>query len=180
MEVIMTRAIETEISALDIQLERDEFMRDLLRYLSGTLEDVVGVDEASGFIAIVGQNMGEKINHDYCKALQVANLDLEQVAAVMVDFKRRIKGDYQLVSKDTDKIVLQSTSCPFAEKVIGRPSLCMMTSNVFGTIAAENLGYAKVNLVKTIARGDAGCRIEIHLQHNDEADSAPGIEYYKG
>lgn len=176
----MTQTTETEISALDIPLERDEFMRDLLRHLTGTLQDVVGVDEASGFIAIVGQNMGEQINQSYCEALRVPSLNLEQVAAVMVDLKQRIKSDYKVVSKNTDKIVLQSTSCPFAEKVIGRPSLCMMTSNVFGTIAAENLGYAKVNLVKTIAQGDAGCRIEIHLQHNDEADSASGIEYYKG
>jgi len=138
------------------------------------------LDEASGFISIVGQNMGEKINQDYCNALEVSNLSLEQVAAVMVDLKRRIKSDYQLVSVNTNKIVLQSTSCPFAEKIIGRPSLCMMTSNVFGTIAAENLGYAKVNLVETIAQGDAGCRIEIHLQHNDETDTPLGIEYYKG
>lgn len=176
----MPQATETEISTLDISLERDEFMRDLLRHLTGVLQDVVGLDEASGFIAIVGQNMGEQINQNYCNALEVSSLSLDQVAAVMVDLKQRIKSDYQLVSANTEKIVLQSTSCPFAEKVIGRPSLCMMTSNMFGTIAAENLGYAKVNLAETIAQGDARCRIEIYLQHNDEADSASGIEYYKG
>jgi len=176
----VTQATETEISALDIPLERDAFMRELLRNLAGTLQDVVGLDEASGFIAIVGQSMGEQINQDYCKALRVSNLNLEQVAAVIVDLKKRIKSDYQIVSQNTDKIVVQCTICPFAEKVIGRPSLCMMTSNVFGTIAAENLGYAKVNLTKTIAQGDDACRVEIHLQHNEETDNAPGIEYYKG
>ena len=98
----------------------------------------------------------------------------------MVDFKQRIKGDFRLVSEDSEKIILESTSCPFAEKVVGRPSLCMMTSNVFGTIAAENLGYAKVHLAQTIAQGDAGCRIEIYLKHSDEAEAASGNEYYKG
>ena len=34
--------------------------------------------------------------------------------------------------------------------------MCMMTSNVFGHIAAENVGYAKVELQETIARGDKG------------------------
>jgi hypothetical protein len=29
----------------------------------------------------------------------------------------------------------------------------MMTSNVFGAIAAENLGYGKVELRETIAKG---------------------------
>lgn len=39
------------------------------------------------------------------------------------------------------------------EKVLGRESMCMMTSNVFGYIAAQNTGYAKVELQETIARG---------------------------
>ena len=51
---------------------------------------------------------------------------------------------------------------PFAEKVVGRPALCMMTSNVFGSIAAENLGYAKVVLEQAIARGDSGCRVVVY------------------
>ena len=32
--------------------------------------------------------------------------------------------------------------------------MCIMTSNVFGAIAAEHLGYAKVELQKTIPKGD--------------------------
>jgi CheY-like chemotaxis protein len=53
--------------------------------------------------------------------------------------------------------VLGNRACPLAEKVVGRPR--MMTSNVFGGIAAENLGYAKVVLEQAIARGDSGCRV---------------------
>ena len=52
--------------------------------------------------------------------------------------------------------MLGNRQCPFAEKVIGRPSMCMMTSNVFGHIAADNLGYSKVELRETIADGRAG------------------------
>ncbi len=176
----MSQSINTDISELNVALERDEFMRELLRHLSGTLQDVIGVEEASGFISIVGQKMGDDINQSYRQALNVSSLNREQVAAVLVDLKQRIKGNFSLVSEDAEKIVVQTTSCPFAEKVIGRPSLCMVTSNVFGTVAAENLGYAKVHLAKTIAMGDAGCLIEIYLQHSDEAEAAQGNEYYKG
>lgn len=176
----MPQSTGTDFSALNVTLERDDFMRELLHHLSGTLQDVVGMDEASGFVSIVGQRMGDDINQRYCRALDVSKLNREQVAAVMVDLKRRIKGGFSLVSEGAEKIVVQTTSCPFAEKVVGRPSLCMMTSNVFGIIAAENLGYAKVHLVKTIAQGDARCLVEIHLQHSDEAESAIGNEYYKG
>jgi hypothetical protein len=96
---------------------------------------------------------------------------------VLVDLKRRIQGQFFIVEESEEKIVLGNRVCPFAEKVIGRPAMCMMTSNVFGSIAAENLGYAKVVLEETIARGSAGCRVIVYLQPTREAQQAVGREY---
>ena len=70
--------------------------------------------------------------------------------------------------------------CPFADKVLDRPALCMMTSNVFGSIAAENLGYSKVELRKTIARGDGECRVVVYLRQTSQSEAADGREYVKG
>ena len=130
----------TSVAGADIGLERDVFLRTLLRHLAGTLEEVVGLQEASGFISVVGQRMGEEMNASYRKALALPRLSREQVADVLVDLKARIQGDFFIIEQDDEKIVLGNRACPFAEKVIGRPSMCMMTSNVFGAIAAENLG----------------------------------------
>lgn len=47
------------IEALDIPLDRDRFIRNLIRELAGTLEDVIGLKDAEGFIAAVGQTIGE-------------------------------------------------------------------------------------------------------------------------
>src|SRR5690242_13074884 len=130
------------IGELPLGWERDIFLRSLIRELAGTLEDVVGLREASGYISVVGGRIGQQIDNDYRAALSVQRLSREQVAAVLVDLKRRIQGDFFIVEESDDKIVLGNRACPFAEKVIGRPSMCMMTSNVFGQIAARNLGYA--------------------------------------
>ena len=170
--------MSTIISELDVGLERDVFLRNLLRQLSGTLEEVVGFDEAAGFISIVGQQIGDWINEAYQGAMQQDNLSQEQVIEVLIDLKRRIKGDFYLESVEKDKIVLGNNCCPFEDKVVGRNSLCMMTSNVFGTISAENLGYAKVCLHETIAKGDKGCKIVVHLEDNEEARADPGNEYF--
>ncbi|HYZ37974.1 MAG TPA: methanogen output domain 1-containing protein [Pseudonocardiaceae bacterium] len=43
------------------------------------------------------------------------------------------------------------------------PSLCLMTSAVFGGIAARNAEQAAVSLEERIAVGDPGCRVVIHL-----------------
>jgi hypothetical protein len=56
----------------------------------------------------------------------------------------------------------------------------MMTSNVFGVITAENLGYAKVAIEEAIARGDPGCRVVVYLKPTEEAKAAAGREYYQG
>lgn len=167
------------LSELAIPLERDVFLRTLLRHLAGTLQKVVGLEEASGFISVVGQEMGDEINRSYKDALAVSSLTRGQVADVLVDLKRRIQGDFYVIEQNDDKIVVGNRACPFAEKVLGRPALCMMTSNVFGSIAADNLGYAKVTIEQAIARGDAGCRVIVYLKPTPEADAAQGREYFK-
>jgi predicted ArsR family transcriptional regulator len=174
-----TSVSNSQFDTLDIPLERDIFLRTLIRQLSGTLQDVIGLEEASGFISVVGQTMGHQIDQDYKAALQVSQLSREQVADVLVDLKRRIQGDFYIIEADEEKIVLGNRVCPFAEKVNERPSMCMMTSNVFGSIAAENLGYAKVELQETIARGDSGCRVVVYLQMTEDAEDAVGREYFK-
>jgi predicted ArsR family transcriptional regulator len=167
------------VAQAEIPLERDVFLRTLIRHLAGTLQDVVGLKEASGFVSVVGQKVGEEINEAYKGALKVSELSRSQVADVLVDLKRRIQGDFYIIEQDDEKIVLGNRKCPFAEKVLGRPSMCMMTSNVFGTIAAENLGYGKVALEKTIAEGHGECRVVVYLKPTDRAQSAPGREYYR-
>ncbi|HSJ24564.1 MAG TPA: methanogen output domain 1-containing protein [Longimicrobiales bacterium] len=171
-------AQRTGVQEADVPLERDVFLRTLIRELSGTLQDVVGLEEAAGFVSVVGQTMGRDIDRSYREALSVERLDEAQVADVLVDLKRRIRGDFYVIEHTPERIVLGNRACPFAEKVIGRPAMCMMTSNVFGAITADNLGYAKVVIEEAIALGDPGCRVVVHLQPTPEADAADGREYF--
>lgn len=168
------------IKDLNIPLERDSFLRTLIRELSGLLEDMVGVEETAGFISVVGQNIGTQINHMYREEMETPKLNREQVAEVLADLKQRINGNFVIEEQDDEKIVFHSTVCPFAEKVKDRPSLCMMTSNVFGVITSDNLGYAKVELEKTIARGDSACRVVVYLNADSScAQAAEGREYFE-
>lgn len=50
----------TSLPMLDIPLDRDEFLGNLLRHLSGALVDVVALEEAAGFISLVGHEIGEQ------------------------------------------------------------------------------------------------------------------------
>ncbi len=175
-----TRHDIDDLKKLELPLERDWFMRNLIRELSGLLEEMVGLEETAGFISVVGQHIGSQINQLYRKEMNIPKLDREQVAEVLTDLKRRIKGDFEVIEQDDNKIVLVNKRCPFGEKIKDRPSLCMITSNVFGVITADNLGYAKVDLEKAIARGDPGCRVVVYLDpESEQAQAAKGREYFE-
>lgn len=170
----------------DPGLDRDVFLRTLVRELAGSLEETVGLEDASGYISVVGRRIGAWLDRAYREELGVDVLDRDQIAAVHVDLKRRIHGTFEQVTPDpadpadpADPGVLEYTNsrCPFEDAVLGRESMCMMTSNVFGLIAAENLGYARVELAQTIARGDGRCHVLVHLE---PSPGAPGQEYFRG
>lgn len=168
---------ETSIKSASVPLERDLFLRSLLRELAGTLEDIVGLEEASGYISIVGGAIGDQIDSAYKRAIHVDSLSRDQVRDVLVDLKARIQGDFYVIEENEEHIVFGNRRCPFGDYVEGRPSLCMMTSNVFGAIAAENLGYAHVAIEESIAQGHPGCKVVVSLKASDPKTG--GREYFK-
>jgi len=167
-----------DVQSAEIGLERDVFLRTLLRELAGTLEEVVGVDEAAGYISVVGGVIGEQIGSAYRNALSVDRLTRDQVRDVLVDLKHRIQGDFYVIEEQEDRLVLGNRQCPFGRHVVGRPSLCMMTSNVFGSIVAQNLGYARVAVEKAIAAGDRECRVVVQFRPGDSVE-ANAREYFR-
>ena len=96
---------DRQVEDAQIPLERDGFLRALLRELTGTLEEVVGLEEASGYISVVGGSIGEQIGREYRNALALDRLDREQVGKVLVDLKRRIQGDFYVIEEREDRIV---------------------------------------------------------------------------
>lgn len=169
-----------EFYKLPIPLDRDRFVRDLLRAMTDSVERAVGPERAAEMVAEIGAHTGEQLNVYYRAALKTLNLTRKEVAATMVDLKRRINGDFYVIEEDDEKIVLGNRACPFGAKVKDRPALCMMTSSVFGTVASHNVGYAKVELRETIAKHAPECRIVVYLKPGPEAEAAPGREYARG
>jgi predicted ArsR family transcriptional regulator len=162
-----------------VDLDKEKFLIDLIRGLSGTLQDLIGLEEASGMISVVGSTIGKNLNDQYRQEFNTSTLNIDQICHALVDLKKRIDGGFRVQEVTKDSIVLVNSACPFGKAVIGRKSMCMMTSNVFGKITAENLGYARVELEETIAQGDAGCRVVIRLTPSDTLDEIDGREYFR-
>lgn len=164
---------------LDIPLNRDLFFRTMIRSFAKSLENTVGMEEAEGYVSLVGSEVGNWIEDQYREAAGKDSFTPQEVAELLVDLKRRIGGDFYIKSVDDEKIVLGNRECPFGQLAEGRPSLCHMTSNVFGRITANQLGYARIDLPKTIARGHDGCLIVIHLDSDGRDEGEVDQEFFR-
>ena len=158
----------------DIPLDKKSFLLSMLANLTSSLENVVGLEEAEGFFSIVGATIGEDLSKEYRKVFGRNSLTTQEIANVLVDLKRRIDGGFSMERITDETIILVNDRCPFGDKALGRKSLCMMTSNVFGSIASDAAGQANVELRETIASGSPRCRVVVYLNQLE----APGLQYF--
>lgn len=156
------------------ELNQTGFYREMIASLTSALERVVGYADAEGYLALVGSEMGQDLYAAYCSDAGLSDLPAEKIAEVLVDLKTHIDGGFSIDSIEDGKITLVNSRCPFGEKALGRRSLCMMTSSVFGTISSQAAGQANVEIQKSIAAGDTCCRVVVYLNQPE----APGKRYF--
>jgi predicted ArsR family transcriptional regulator len=156
-------------------LNQPDFFANVLGDLAELLETIIGLQDAEGFISTVGGHIGKEISGLY--PADPGSADPEQLAKILLDLKKRIGGNFEVVSADNTQVVMRAQRCPFGDKVKGRPSLCMMTTNVFGRVVADRNGYAHVKIDKSIARGDHNCHVVVALQI-DENTPTSGSEFF--
>lgn len=143
---------------------REAFLRALVVEQSRTAEEVHGPHTAEEMVAHVGATVGGQMEAEYRRATGARNaLTNQQIADCYVRLKAAIGGGFYIVEVTEDRIVLGNTRCPFGDAVQQAPSLCRMTSSVFGGIAARARGEAVVQLDERIAVGDPGCRVTVWL-----------------
>lgn len=144
---------------------RESFLRALVVQLAQTLERDHGPDVAEAAVAQVGADVGGQMEDEFRAARQiVGRLTPEQMAECYVRLKHAIDGGFYVIEASGERIVLGNTRCPFGDAVRAAPSLCRMTSSVFGGIAARNGdNHVSVLLEERIAVGDPGCRVVVDL-----------------
>ena len=158
---------------------KESFLRALVVQLAQTLEFDHGPDAAERAVAQVGADVGGQMEEEFRRAEQVVGrMTPEQMGHCYTRLKHAIDGGFYVIEASEDRVVLGTTRCPFGDVVRRAPSLCRMTSSVFGGIAARNNdGPVTVLLEERIAVGDPGCRVVVHLRDDGSGGSAFGHRY---
>ena len=158
---------------------RESFLRALVVQLAHSLELQHGPEAAAAAVAQVGIDIGGQMEAEFRAAeAVVGRMTPEQMGRCFVRLKHAIEGGFFVIEADEHRIVLGNTRCPFGDVVQRAPSLCRMTSSVFGGIAARNGDHgASVLLEERIAVGDPGCRVVVLLDEPPEASRAHAHRY---
>ncbi len=145
---------------------KESFLRALVVQLARAIELSAGPDLAAAAVAQVGIDVGGQMEEEFRVAQSiVGRLTPDQLAHCYVRLKHAIDGGFYVLEATHERIVLGNRRCPFGDVVQLAPSLCRMTSSVFGGIAARNNDEgAAVLLEERIAVGDPGCRVVVYLR----------------
>lgn len=159
--------------------DKESFLRALVVQLAQAVEFEHGPDAADAVVAQVGADVGGQMEEEFRAAEQVTGqMTAEQMAHCYVRLKHAIDGGFYVIEANEKRIVLGNRRCPFGDVVRLAPSLCRMTSSVFGGIAARNTGHgASVLLEERIAVGDPGCRVVVYLQEPSPSERPLVHEY---
>lgn len=157
---------------------RESFLRALVVQLAQATALVAGPSLSESLVTQVGSDVGEQMEAAYRMAHDiVGDMTVDEIASLYVGLKHAIDGEFFVIEASEERIVLGNHRCPFGEAVRLAPSLCRMTSSVFGGIAHRNRGAAAVDLEERIALGDPQCRVTVWL-HRPPDDRAPFLHRY--
>ncbi len=158
---------------------REAFLRALVVQLARTVESEHGPVAAEAAVAQVGADVGGQMEDEFRQAHDVVGqMTADQIAECYVRLKAAIGGGFSVEDVRHDRIVLVNDRCPFGDVVRRAPSLCRMTSSVFGGIASHNSGTgALVVLEERIAVGDPQCRVVVWLDVEEPSGQHAGHRY---
>lgn len=152
------------IGSLDIDFDHHGLVNTLVADMAGLLETIAGVEDACAYVSCIAARLGTDIEKQYKAALGIQHLNRDQLIDILIDLKNRAGGEFSLIEQDEDRLVFGNCACPLGHAASNHPSLCMLTSNIFGRLTANAIGYAAVDLEQTIAKGDSSCRVVLHLK----------------
>lgn len=160
----MRNALQIDFQHLILPIDKESFYLKLLLDLNATMEEVIGVEESRAFTNIITDRVATFYQSCYKNVIDQTTLTTEQIAYMLIDIYRRLGGSFTIQEFTPNKIVFANTYCPFGDSVKNHKSMCALTTNLFGKITADNLGYAGIDLEKAIAAGDDECRVVVYLE----------------
>jgi len=144
---------------IPVDINKTKFLKEMI---TGICENI-STDQLKKAIEKIAIKIGQEISDIYRNFHNTAKLTKTQLIDSIIDAMNKLGAHFSLISEDKDKIVFRNSKCLFGNKIKRCQLLCLTTSNIIGKIVAENLGYSRVELKRTIANGYNEDIIRVYL-----------------
>jgi predicted ArsR family transcriptional regulator len=134
---------------IPVDLNRTKFLKQIITGMCETIEPNL-LKEA---LEKSSTDFGKEVSDIYKKFHNTTKLTKTQLIDSIIDAMNKLGAHFSLISQDKEKIVFRNSKCLFGSEIKKCPLLCITTSSIVGKIIAENLGYSRVELKRSIANG---------------------------
>ncbi len=149
--------------------------------LRGILDSVGAVLHPSALrqaLRQIGIKLGRQASEQYRLVNGVSDpLSRQDYARCLLSLKDIWGWDCVMLDERANSLSLRIPHCPFGSSAASGSELCGLESAVFGGIAADQFGYAKVCLNRGCGTPPQNCLVTIHIRKTDESLAAQGETY---
>lgn len=156
--------------------------QDLLQAtLRGILDSVGAVLHPSALrqsLRRIGITLGRQASEQYRLVNGVSYpFSRKDYAHCLLSLKELWGWECVMLDESANSLSLRIPSCPFGSSAARGSELCELDSAMYGGIAAEQFGYAKVCLKRGCGTLPQNCLVTIHIRKTDESLAAQGETY---
>ena len=126
----------------------------------------------------IGVEIGRGLASEYQRIEQVPRpFSREDFVRCMECLGQGLGCGYTKIEEDTDCIVFRVTNCPFPNAATQCPDICELENGVFGGIAGDELGFAKVCLHRGNGPSPKNCHVLVYTNKTNRNVGAEGSVY---
>jgi DNA-binding CsgD family transcriptional regulator len=127
----------------------------------------------------IGEQIGRQVSeqHRLTHGLRLPFSRKEYGRCLSQSLPERMGWPCSLLEETADRLRFGIAACPFGRTTTSTPEFCWLTSGVFGGIAADHFGYAKVCLSRGSGTPPRNCCVTVYIRKTDDSIAADGTEY---
>jgi hypothetical protein len=123
----------------------------------------------------VGIAFGQEVSQSYREFFNLRRLSPEYLPGLIFEVSYKTGGGFMLYRTFEGGVVMQSTRCPLPGALWGNAGLCEACKGCVAGVVADNTGYAKVHLAKSLMRGFKSCLMVVYFEKTKKT----GLEVIK-
>lgn len=157
--------------------------RDLLQQTLGALLTSLRTTLHSSLVERMYRSIGVQLGRQVCERYRLVHglsrplSSKREYGRCLQSLEESLGWPCRATEEAADWVRFEIAQCPFGSGASSATDFCRLTSGLFGGVAADQFGYAKVCLQRGQGIPPRNCCITVYIRHTDESAAVEGDVY---